>query len=457
MPNIAQPDTPVVDASVVLNANPWPSPLKGWYVVIILLLAYMLSFIDRQILTLMVDPIKQDLQLTDTQFSLLHGLAFALFYSLLGLPLGRLVDQYERRKIVGYGILCWTLMTTFCGLARNYTQLFFARIGVGVGEAALSPAAYSLISDYFPKEKLPRALSVYALGISGGVGFAYLLGGPLIAFANNIGSIQLPFIGELRPWQLVFIMVGLPGVLFSALAFTITEPARRNRAVQTDGKGVPLREVFRFLGKRRLFFFCFLSGLSLMAALGHGVLGWLPAYYMRTHQWDPGQTGIVLGLVAVIFITGGLYCGGWITEKLQQRGINDATLRVAAASCFLCAPFGVIAPMFDNAIVSVLLFAVFQFFQMMPWGIAPAAIQVISPNEMRGQFSALYLFSINIVGLGLGPTLIAGLTDYVFLNEAYVGYALATACAVFAPLSGLLLLFGLSGFNRALAESDQWK
>ena len=214
----------------------YPSPVYSWYVVVVLTVAYMFSFLDRQILALLIEPIRQDLEITDFQISLLLGLAFGIFYTALGIPIGRLADRRSRRGIIAVGVTIWCLMTAACGLARNFSQLFLARIGVGVGEATLNPSAYSLISDYFPRQRRGRAISFYNMGVSLGAGVAMVVGGQIIAFAFDTPRVTLPIVGELYAWQLVFLLVGLPGLLIAALMITVREPERRDKLqIATDG------------------------------------------------------------------------------------------------------------------------------------------------------------------------------------------------------------------------------
>jgi len=207
----------------------YPQPAYAWYVVVVLTLGYIVSFLDRQIFALLVQPIRHDMGLSDTQVSLIGGLAFALFYTFLGIPIGRLADRRSRRAIIATGITIWCVMTAACGLAHNYWQLFSARVGVGVGEATLNPSALSLISDYFPREKRGRAISFYNMGVSLGVGIANIIGAWAIALTSAMAPITLPLVGALRPWQLVFLLVGLPGLVVALLMFTVREPRRRDR------------------------------------------------------------------------------------------------------------------------------------------------------------------------------------------------------------------------------------
>ena len=199
------------------NNQGYPSSLSAWTTVTILMIAYVLSFIDRQILNLLVEPIRRDLVISDTQMSLLMGLSFALFYTVCGIPLGRLADTRSRRGLIAIGVLFWSAATAACGTAKLYWQFLICRVGVGVGEAALSPAAYSLIADSFPPERRATAISVYSMGVYLGSGIAFLLGGLVIQFASAQGNVVLPVLGEVRPWQLIFLILGAAGVLFTLL------------------------------------------------------------------------------------------------------------------------------------------------------------------------------------------------------------------------------------------------
>ena len=199
-----------------------------WYVVLVCMLAYIFSFVDRQILALMIEPIKRDLGLSDTQFSLLHGLAFSLFYAFMGIPIALLADRYSRPRIIAIGVAFWSLATAVCGLSRNFAQMFLARIGVGVGEAALSPATYSMLSDMFPRDRLGRAVGVYSIGSFIGGGLAFLIGGYVINLLKRVDTVVLPLLGALRPWQVTFFVVGLPGLLVALLILlTVRDPGRR--------------------------------------------------------------------------------------------------------------------------------------------------------------------------------------------------------------------------------------
>ena len=209
---MSTPGVETNQTSVDESKTSQPSLKYAWYVVIILMVCYTLSFIDRQILSLLVKPIQQDLGINDTEMGLLQGAAFGIFYTLLGLPMGWLADRISRRNLIAVGIFFWSLMTALCAVARSFGSLFFARMGVGVGEATLAPSAFSMISDYFPRERLGTALSVYSAGIFIGAGLALIVGGTVVSAVSNIPAITMPVLGTIASWRLTFLIVGLPGV-----------------------------------------------------------------------------------------------------------------------------------------------------------------------------------------------------------------------------------------------------
>ena len=267
--------------------SPYPNPTYAWYVVVMLMLAYVFAFLDRQILALLVEPIRRDIGVTDFQMSLLLGPAFAFFYVTLGIPIGRIPDHRSRRTIIGIGVAVWSVMTAACGLAKSFTQLFIARIGVGIGEATLQPCAASMISDYFPREKRGRAISVYSMGLGIGAGLALVLGGQVIASISQGEAVSLPLVGDLLGWQVVFLVVGLPGLIVAVLMFTVKEPYRRDR-ITIDGQDtqqLSIRDVIGFLITRWRTYGTHFLGLSIMSIIGNAYLAWIPTVFIRSWDW----------------------------------------------------------------------------------------------------------------------------------------------------------------------------
>ncbi len=426
----------------------------AWYVVAVLMVAYVFSFIDRQILNLLVGPIRADLDISDTQMSLLMGFSFALFYTICGIPLGRLADSKSRRTIIAVGILFWSIMTAACGTARHYWQFFLYRMGVGVGEATLSPSAYSLIADYFPKESRATAISVYSMGIYIGSGLAFLLGGLVIKFAQGQGEVVLPLVGSTRPWQMIFFILGIAGVLFTVVMYTVREPARQGLSGATAG--VPFKTVLAYIKQNRKAVLCHNFGFALMAFTAYGAAAWIPTFFIRHHGWTAAEIGVAYGTVIMIFGTFGIVAGGRLSDWMARRGHEDANMRVGLLAAICGIPSGIAFPLVPDANLSMAMVAVSTVFLSMPFGVAPAAVQEMMPNDMRGQASALYLFIVNLIGLGVGPTAVALATDYLFKSDAAIGYSLLLVGSLAQTGALILLWASLAPYRQSLANLREW-
>jgi len=429
--------------------QPWPDPAQGWYAVGILLVAFILSFIDRSIIALLVEPIKRDLGISDFGIGLLQGLAFAVFYTLVGIPIGRMADRYSRRKIITAGIFLWSLMTAACGLAKSFLGLFLARVGVGVGEAALSPSAYSMISDYFPRDKLGRALAVYQGGAFLGAGLAFIAGGMVIRALSAAGELSLPVIGVVRPWQMTFFIVGLPGVLVALLMLTVREPARRGKLAGHRNE-IPVRQVLGYVRANARVFTALFVGFSLLAVPITTFLTWVPAYMNRVHDYSRAEAGLTLGTVLLVFSPAGVYCGGWLIDRIQKRGYSDATFRVGIAAAVMLLPLSILATTVSSASLAVAIFCPFVFCASIPIVAAPATLQMVAPNQMRAQLSAVWMLAMNLIATAAGPTLVGFFTVYVYRNDMAVGSSVAVINGVCAPLAGLLLWSAIRPFRNAM-------
>ena len=434
------PDTP--------EGNP-RSSWYAWYVVGVLMLANVSGFVDRQVMALLTDPIKRDLGLSDTQMSWLLGLAFAVFYSVLGFPIGRLADRRSRRAIIGWGTAIWSAMCAFCGMARNYSQLFLARVGVGVGEASLTPPAFSLIADYFSPAQLATAMSVFGIGTFLGSGVGYLIGGTVIGLAER-AQWSIPALGVTRPWQVVFILVGIPGLLIALLLLSVREPARRYSVAQS-GDALPIAETFKHIRRHLSAFAGQALGFSVFSLVNYGTAAWFPAFFERAHGWSRTQIGFYMGGATIVFGTIGIFLGGRTADWLRKRGFEASNLHVGiiASIIALVAAF----PLYLTRSFPVLIagLIVTNVAAAIPWGASAAAIQEMTPPSMRGQMSAIYLFLINIIGAA-GPTAVALLTDYVFRDEARVGMSLLVVTIVGRLLSVATIAYGVPGYRRVVRE-----
>jgi MFS family permease len=431
----------------------YPSAARRNYTLAVLLAAYILSFIDRQILNLLVDPIRRTLRVTDFQMSLIQGMAFALFYVSLGLPIGRLADRHNRKVIVGLGVFVWSAMTAACGLATSFMSLFLARIGVGIGEAALSPASYSILADSFPPARLARAAYVFTCGITIGGGLAYLIGGKIIDWAATTQGLWLPMLGSVKPWQLTFLVVGLPGILVGALVLaTLKEPRRRGGTCELEPAPVQLTDVYRFIRQRWRCYASIFGSVSLLAVVGYGYLNWYPTFLIRTYGLKIGDVGRSFGLIYLIFGTAGSVGGVLLSESLGRRGYKDANLRVVAlmsAALWLPAACG---PLMPSARLALVVAAPTTFLLNGYFGASIAALQIITPNRMRAVTSASFLLCTTLTGMGLGTSLVAACTDFVFRDDMSLRYSLAILAVVVCPLASIVGFVGLKDYRLGIIE-----
>jgi MFS family permease len=441
------------------KAGSFGSPAYRWYVLIVLTTAYTVSFVDRQILALLIAPIRRDLHISDTQVSLLIGLAFAIFYTLLGIPIGRIADRHSRRGTIAWGIAIWCLMAAACGVTRNYMQLFYARVGVGIGEAALSPSALSLISDYFSKESRGRAISVYTMGIALGSGLAMILGGQLVTVAESARHVELPVIGGIFGWQRVFLIVGLPGLVLALLMATVREPPRRevlSASTAAAAARLPFRQVAAFIASRWRLYGSHFLGLSVAATLTYGFLAWIPSMFVRTWGWTIAQIGIGFGIVMIFSGVAGVYLVSSLARRLHARGSSDVYMRVALYCVLLGVIGAVLTPISSSPYLALLMLVPMSVGMLAATSAGLAGLMVVTPNQMRAQASALYYLVVNLIGLTVGPTGIALFTDHVFHNDASLRWSILSVSVLTGGLAVALLAYNLAQYRKAVAASRAW-
>ncbi len=431
--------------------HPYPAPWYAWLTVFVFFVAYIFSFIDRMILSLLVEPMKRDLVLTDTQFSLLQGFAFAVLYTTAGLPLGRLLDRTKRVRVAAYGVGFWSLMTAVCGMVGNFWQLFLARVGVGVGEATLSPAAYSIFADSFEPRRLGLVLGIYNVGASVGAGLAMIIGGYVVHAVSTVDPVVLPLIGQIHAWQLTFLIVGPPGIIVAFFVARLREPERQGVASGSVLESIPLSEVLAFVKRHRRSLTLHHLGVGLTSMSAFGALSWTPALLSRVHQWPSDRIGLMLGIAIIIGGVLGFVGGGWLGDKLSRRGGFIGRLRVGVLVALLGLPATIIFSWHPNPYITIALVGVIY---MCAAGSLPSAVAVLNqlaPNQMRGQLSALFIFSVNIVGLGFGATLVALASDYIFSGATGLRYALALTTPIGYVLSALCFRLSYKSFERSFA------
>jgi MFS family permease len=426
----------------------WPSAGAAWGTVAALLLAYIVSFADRQILSLLVGPIKGDLNLSDTQFSLLAGLAFAFFYTVMGLPFGRLADRASRRLIIAFGTLAGGMAAAAAGFAGSFAQLFGARVFAGTADAALGPSVFSVLADLFPPAKRARAFSVYSLGIYIGAGLAFGAGGLVVGAVSHTPDVTLPLLGPMRSWQAVFILIAAPAFILAPVLLLLPEPRRRGAGDSAEAFNI--RATFGYVWQRRALFGPWFFGFGIVVLANFATLAWTPEFFIRRFGTSPRDAGVGIGLIMATAGSVGVLAGGWFSDWLAARGRSDGTLIAGALACLGGTIPGVLFPLAgDEATARLLLFPLF-FFGAFASGAAPSAIGAVTPNQLRGQVSALYLLVINLLGIGLGPTLPALFTDYLFGDEAKLGQSLALTAALTGLPSAWLLQRARAPYRAAV-------
>jgi MFS family permease len=433
---------------VATGVKPTDPDRYRWVVVAILFIGYCFSVIDARVLTLMVQPIQRDLALSDFEISLLQGFAFSILYSVAAVPIGRFVDRTRHRsRLIVWGVLFWSVMTAACGFTATFAGLFLARVGVGVGEATLSPTAYSLISDYFERQRRALAISVFAIGYPIGGGLALMIGGWLLAHFTDAGGITLPLIGQFAPWQSVFLCVAAPGIVIAGLMLLIREPERREVSTQI-ARRITLRDAMAYIGQRGRLFGSLIGSLALIALLAIGTALWFPTMLIRTYGLTPGEVGLRYGAVMLICGTIGTLFGGWLSGRLMRAGRADANMRVVLGATLLKGAPLVAAPLMPDATLALIMMGLGTLIGQASQGVMLTAIQDVTPNQLRGQVTALALLIVNLVGAGLGASVIAAITDFGFGDQAALRYSIAITGAITLPLIVLLTVLALPHYRH---------
>ncbi len=396
---------------------------------------------------------EQDLQISDTQVGLLTGLAFVLVYTLGGLPMGALADRFSRRNIVALGVVVWSLMTSFSSVARSFFALALARMGVGIGEATLSPCAFSMITDSFPRQRLGTALSVYTMGIQLGSGLALIIGGLVAQAVSHMPPVELPLAGTIAAWRLTFLIVGAPGLLIALLVLTIREPPRREVLLDASGAvaRLSLPELVKQIGQRWRSTAGLAVLISCQATCNYALLGWGPTFFERLHHWPKDRTGLVLGLTTLGCGCAGLFTGGRLSDLWQGRGVSDSALRVGLISLTGVGLTLVPAMWLPEASWTVALLIPAVFFIGLPIGCGYASVQLIFPNQARGLVSAIVIFAVALIGLGFGSLLPGLLTDHLFHDKLKIGYSISLTVVAAVALGLAVGLATLAPYRRDYA------
>ena len=439
------------EAPAAIDPHP-TSPPRGlgysYYVVAVLAVAYMLSFMDRTLISLLIGPIKAEFHLNDTELGLLIGFGFVVLYSLLGLPFGALADRADRRWLIIVGLIAWSFATSASGFAGGFVALMAMRTLVGVGEATLSPSAYSTIADRFPADRLGVAIAIYAAGVSVGGGLAMIFGGMLVEWAKS-ATMVLPLVGALSGWRLALVVVGLLGLPLALLmALTIREAPRRVHAASP-----PLSELLAYIGARPAAMIGGLACFAFANVANYVVFLYGAPLFMRVHGFDARTTGLALGSIVAVFGTVGMIGSGYVADRLTRRGFSDGTIRVIFWCLLAQIPIMPAAFLVGDPRIALALMVPTMILTTAASSVQGTALQLMTPPRMRGRIVALYLLVVTLVGMGIGPLMIGVLSDHVFTSKT----GLASAMAVVA-LTGLivasLILGAVRGAARATIEEQ---
>jgi MFS family permease len=406
------------------------SALRRWSTLLILMGAMLVSMVDRFALAGLLEPIRKDLALSDSQLGLLGGISFGLFYATMSIPLGYLADRWSRTRTIMLGVALWCLATAACGFATSFWPLLAARIFVGAGEAALAPAGYSLIRDLFPQKQLARAISAFQLGSVLGAGLAFIIVGytyaPLLAGA----AANIPVVGMLRPWQQTFLAVGSGGIVLVILLALVREPA----AAAAREPRTSLQAAF---AGDPVFYALLFAAMAGIVTLNYSFMSWVPAIMSREHGRSISTASTTYGLLVLICSAIGLLSGGWLADRLPKSRSGEAHCRIVLIAAVIILPVGLALPWADSWTDLLILLSVFHVAAGLPIGVVPALLQMRAPPGARSQVSAAYVLIINLCGLGLGPAAVGSLSHFMSARANGLRFAVAALAALASPLAAI--------------------
>ena len=454
------PDTTPVsarDADVVAGSHSDSASSAAWYAAIFLTVAASLSTIDRQVLSLMIGPIRRDLNISDTEMGVIGGLAYTLLYTFLTLPAAWLADRGSRRAVATGAMFLWSLMTASCGMATSFVTLFLARMGVGIGEAGLAPASYSMLSDLFPRRSLPIALGLLNAAPFLGVGLANILGGSLVQHFETAPPVVLPVVGALKSWQFTFILLGLPGVLMALLGrATMKEPARRGRAAGDDHVPLTMAQAIEFVMGRWRFLTPMFIAYICLSIQGWALFFWIVEFLVRERHLPRQDVGLIYGFMAMVLGFAGAILSGALAARLLKRGHTDTLMKLVIGVVLILGPMAIILPMAPEAWQIYLILVPITLLMSCPGGLGTTALQFIAPNELKGRIIALYMLVVNCISLTLGPFLGGLISDRVFAGKS-LGGSLSLMAAVDYPVAFICLILCLGPFRAAVDKARAWE
>ena len=432
---------------------PYPSRRYAWFVVFVLIIASLVAFIDRQVVAIVVEPMQKDLGVGDTEIGWLYGV-FALFYAFAAIPIATLADRKSRKHVIAIGIFVWSLMTVACGLTKNYWQIFLARIGVGVGEATLSPTTTSLLGDYFPREDLPLAISIFQAGPIVGTGIAFVIGGMVLQLVGDSPPLVLPYFGELAPWQQTFVYLGLPGILLSIMILVIREPSRRPSTRDPESSS-DTEELLNFYKRNfNTIFFHHLGNLSLVLT-GYAFVFWSITFFVRVHEMNAAEASQIFGWIFIFFGPMGPFLVAYVARTLSKKGHRDANITAGMLGGLITIPAVLIIQIAPSPFWAFVFYAPALAAVNSPFGIASGALPVITPPHLRARVAAVYMLT-GAIGMMFGPPLAGAFNEYIFPGPEGVRYSMITMTCFFGITGVVLLQLGRKHYALTMKNTENW-
>lgn len=433
-------------SSVPLSPDQRQLGAYAWYVAVVLAMAHMISFVDRFLISLVMEPLKADLLISDTQLGLLQGTSFVLLYVIAAIPLGQLADRVNRRNLIIAGILFWTIATAACGIAETFEMLFVARIAVGLGEAALVPAAMSLLATYFQREQLGRAVSIFTTGASLGKSAAFLVGGAVFAILTANAGLSIPLMGNYAPWQGVFIIAAIPGIMLALLVLTVAEP---HRAPAPSAKKWFAPALDHIRANQRAYFL-HTGAAAATVLLVQSVTAWAPSFFIREHSLSVARAGMLVGSALVVAGPLGHLTGGYLTDRFARSGVRAPTSHVMALGLVTAIPFALLFTSGLGLVTAIVGFSGMTFFLTMSAPASLAGLQMLTPTRLRGLTTSVFLLIVTLVGVGLGPLLIGFVTDTVFAGPEFLGKSLISVILIVSTLGAFMAWTSRHSVSRTI-------
>lgn len=423
----------------------------GWYVLGILTFVNLISATDRFLMGVIMVPLKTDLNLSDTSLGLLQGLAFALLYCAAGIPLGRIADTRSRRAMLSIGCVAWTFATGACAFATSFESLFAMRLIVGLGEASIMPAAISLIGAYIVRNRLGTATSIFMMGATGGKAVAFIGGGALLSLLAAQGGLMLLGV-EFRPWQVLFLAAALPGIPAALILLTIREPARTSPRLAV---GKAMSDLWGHVARHRVGVLSFVVAGTCTILNAHLFAAWAPSFFVRRYDLGVGEAAMIVGVIVVAIGPLGGIAAGVIADRLLQRGVETAPLRVMVCAFMLAIPGALLMVITDSLTLALVGYAMAQIMVLAGGPQSYSGIQMLTPMRHRGIMSATYLALTTLAAMGLGPTTIGVFSDHVWTNPATgLGYSILTVLVIFSVIGLLALIVASRSFSAAVRAAQ---